>query len=587
MSTGPRVPVEDFMTEQNEAPQSEVNPPTPAPDAIAEPTVAAEQPPVEAEAEASEVTEVASEEVVEASPEAETTSEPAEATASESAEDSASDSDDASDSDSDDASDSEAKADSEDGDSAQSKNRSKRHRRKADPKPEFKQLVELATQYPEIGPPLAELAFKIGYPDIGRRVVRMGLEEETFGVEYFFVQAQAARRDKRPEDVVQLAVDAIAAYLETADEEITEGEGQRLLHLIRLGFSALMFDVDDIRGLPERTEKLREGLLKCEERLGEDAFYRSLLAQALWFVDAEASEAMWERACGLNDPEMSWNARGTWYREAEHDLERAEAAYRKGLDAADEDSALLFHNLAQVILEQADKIKDDAKQLRKMLREADDYLSSALRAQGPRGLRRHIHATRDRLYDMRSGLPRRSRRRRSKHDAPDGPIPNVGDVLDGHVRNLAPYGAFVRLPSGHVGLLHNSQLAHERIEDPSTIVKTGETVKVKVIEVKGEGKDLRIGLSRKALIDAPEGSGRRRRSSKGGDRSRRRSSKGGDRGRRRSSKGGDRGRRRSKGGGSSRNWTDRESAAQKREKDDKLASLGEILLAKMAEKESE
>src|SRR5690606_8502669 len=45
-----------------------------------------------------------------------------------------------------------------------------------DPSPELTKLVELSAKYPEIGPPLADLCFKIGQPQHANRIVRMGLE---------------------------------------------------------------------------------------------------------------------------------------------------------------------------------------------------------------------------------------------------------------------------------------------------------------------------------------------------------------------------------------------------------------------------
>jgi hypothetical protein len=49
-----------------------------------------------------------------------------------------------------------------------------------------------------------------------------------------------------------------------------------------------------------------------------------------------------------------WNARGTWYKEAERDLDKAERAYRKGLEKVG-GSGLLMHNLAQVLVERAER----------------------------------------------------------------------------------------------------------------------------------------------------------------------------------------------------------------------------------------
>ncbi|OOG57673.1 Tex family protein [Polaromonas sp. C04] len=75
-----------------------------------------------------------------------------------------------------------------------------------------------------------------------------------------------------------------------------------------------------------------------------------------------------------------------------------------------------------------------------------------------------------------------------------------GMILEGTVSNVAAFGAFVDLGVHQDGLVHVSQLAHKFVEDAREIVKTGDIVKVKVMEVDIERK--RIGLSMK-LGDAP------------------------------------------------------------------------------------
>jgi len=77
---------------------------------------------------------------------------------------------------------------------------------------------------------------------------------------------------------------------------------------------------------------------------------------------------------------------------------------------------------------------------------------------------------------------------------------NVGQVIQGKVVNLVPYGAFVDL-GGVDGLIHISELAWERIKEPSAIVNLGDTVEVMVKSIDLERE--RIGLSRKALMPGP------------------------------------------------------------------------------------
>lgn len=77
----------------------------------------------------------------------------------------------------------------------------------------------------------------------------------------------------------------------------------------------------------------------------------------------------------------------------------------------------------------------------------------------------------------------------------------VGSVLEGTVDSIQTYGAFVRLPNDLSGLVHISQISEKRIRTPEEVLKTGDTVKVKVIGIKN-GK---ISLSMKALeVEARE-----------------------------------------------------------------------------------
>ncbi len=59
--------------------------------------------------------------------------------------------------------------------------------------------------------------------------------------------------------------------------------------------------------------------------------------------------------------------------------------------------------------------------------------------------------------------------------------PEVGDIFDGVVESVMPYGAFVALGGGHSGLVHVSEMSNEFVKDPTTIVKQGDKVKVRMI----------------------------------------------------------------------------------------------------------
>ncbi|MCH1624765.1 30S ribosomal protein S1 [Fredinandcohnia quinoae] len=74
---------------------------------------------------------------------------------------------------------------------------------------------------------------------------------------------------------------------------------------------------------------------------------------------------------------------------------------------------------------------------------------------------------------------------------------SVGDIVDGKVRRLVSFGAFVEVLPGVEGLVHISQISNKHIGTPHEVLKEGEQVKVKVLEV--NEKDQRISLSIKDL----------------------------------------------------------------------------------------
>ena len=73
----------------------------------------------------------------------------------------------------------------------------------------------------------------------------------------------------------------------------------------------------------------------------------------------------------------------------------------------------------------------------------------------------------------------------------------VGLVTEGTVESLQNYGAFIDLGNGISGLVHISQIANQRIAHPSSVLKVGQKVKVKVTAI----KDGKLSLSMKALDD--------------------------------------------------------------------------------------
>ncbi|CAM2740291.1 polyribonucleotide nucleotidyltransferase [Erysipelothrix tonsillarum] len=80
-------------------------------------------------------------------------------------------------------------------------------------------------------------------------------------------------------------------------------------------------------------------------------------------------------------------------------------------------------------------------------------------------------------------------------------VAEVGEVYDAKVVRIEKFGAFVNLFQGTDALLHVSKMDHKRVEKPEDIVKLGDIVKVKVMEIDEKG---RVNVSRKALLPKPE-----------------------------------------------------------------------------------
>jgi small subunit ribosomal protein S1 len=59
----------------------------------------------------------------------------------------------------------------------------------------------------------------------------------------------------------------------------------------------------------------------------------------------------------------------------------------------------------------------------------------------------------------------------------------AGEIIDGQVTKLVPFGAFVRVAHGIEGLVHISELSHEHVESPEAVLSVGDDVRVKVIDV--------------------------------------------------------------------------------------------------------
>jgi small subunit ribosomal protein S1 len=85
----------------------------------------------------------------------------------------------------------------------------------------------------------------------------------------------------------------------------------------------------------------------------------------------------------------------------------------------------------------------------------------------------------------------------------------VGDLVDGTVTKIVNFGAFVRVRDGLEGLIHISELSHQRVAHPGDVVHEGQTIKLKVISLDSERH--RLGLSLKQAEEAPARPARERR----------------------------------------------------------------------------
>ena len=81
--------------------------------------------------------------------------------------------------------------------------------------------------------------------------------------------------------------------------------------------------------------------------------------------------------------------------------------------------------------------------------------------------------------------------------------PVVGEVYEGKVKTIMPFGAFVEFMPNRDGLLHISEIDWKRLESMDNVFQVGETVQVKLVEV--DKKTGKFRLSRKALLERPEG----------------------------------------------------------------------------------
>lgn len=80
-------------------------------------------------------------------------------------------------------------------------------------------------------------------------------------------------------------------------------------------------------------------------------------------------------------------------------------------------------------------------------------------------------------------------------------VPEIGQVYDGKVKSIMPFGAFVEFMPGKDGLLHISEIKWERLETMDGVLEVGEEIKVKLVDV--DKKTGKFRLSRKVLLPKP------------------------------------------------------------------------------------
>ena len=77
----------------------------------------------------------------------------------------------------------------------------------------------------------------------------------------------------------------------------------------------------------------------------------------------------------------------------------------------------------------------------------------------------------------------------------------VGAILEGKVKSITNFGAFISLPEGKTGMVHISEVATEFVKDIKDHLKVGQQVKVKILSIADDGK---ISLSIRKAVEQPK-----------------------------------------------------------------------------------
>lgn len=88
---------------------------------------------------------------------------------------------------------------------------------------------------------------------------------------------------------------------------------------------------------------------------------------------------------------------------------------------------------------------------------------------------------------------------------------SVGAILEGTIKSITKFGAFVSLPGGRSGLVHISEIAHSYVANVSDFLSEGQAVKVKVVSIDEAGRINLIHQEGHTPTSRPQGSARDRR----------------------------------------------------------------------------
>ncbi|MFC2694938.1 MAG: S1 RNA-binding domain-containing protein, partial [Lactobacillus sp.] len=86
-----------------------------------------------------------------------------------------------------------------------------------------------------------------------------------------------------------------------------------------------------------------------------------------------------------------------------------------------------------------------------------------------------------------------------------------GDVIEGKVETLTSFGAFVEVADGIQGLVHVSEISYKHVDKPSDVLKVGETVKVRVLNIDPSKRRISLSMKQASEEGAKENGGRSRR----------------------------------------------------------------------------